>query len=125
MKPLAWTLQVLLALVFAGVGTMKLTSTPASLDANPRMRWTQDFSPGQVRAIGAAEVAGAVGLVVPAATGIAPVLTPVAAGALSVLMGGAVVTHVRRGEPPIGPAILGVLALGVAVLRRRLAVARA
>jgi hypothetical protein len=69
--------------------------------------------------IGAAEVAGAFGLVVPAATGIVPVLTPIAAGALAVLMAGATVTHVRLGEPFTFPLVLMILSLVVAWLRLR------
>lgn len=45
------------------------------------MGWATDFSETQIRLIGAAEVAGGVGLIVPAATGIMPLFTPVAARA--------------------------------------------
>jgi hypothetical protein len=120
MKKLTWTLQILLALAFAGAGSMKLFTPGAELRADPRMGWTTDFSDGQIQLIGAAEAAGAIGLVVPAATGIMPVLTPVAAVALSAVMGGAVVTSVRRGEPPVVPAVFALLLLAVAVLRFRM-----
>lgn len=119
MNKVIWTLQVLTALAFAGAGGTKLATPPEQLRANPQMAWTQDFPDGQVKAIGAAEVAGAIGLVVPAATGILPVLTPVAGASLAALMGGAVATHVRRGEPPVAPAVLGLLALTSGVLRWR------
>lgn len=115
MKWVSWTLQVLLAVAFAGAGTMKLITPKAELEQG--MPWATAFSQGQIRAIGAAEVAGAVGLVVPAATGVLPVLTPVAAGALVVLMGGAFMTHVQRGEPPYAPLVLAALSGVVAWLR--------
>jgi len=51
----------------------KLSSTRAELVANG-MGWAQDFSDSSVKFIGAAEVAGAIGLIAPAATGILPVL---------------------------------------------------
>lgn len=116
MKWLTWALQILLALAFAGAGMMKLTTPKAEIEKN--MAWATEFSEVQVQAIGAAEVAGAIGLVVPAATGIVPVLTPVAGVALAVLMGGAAVTHLQRAEPAIAPIVLGVLSLVVAWLRR-------
>ena len=52
----------------------------------------------------------------PLATGIAPVLSPVAAVGLAVLMAGAVVVHARRREPVVPPLALLVLALAAAVL---------
>jgi hypothetical protein len=124
MKKLLWTLQLLLAFAFAGSGSMKLFKSGSELRADPRMGWANDFSDEQIMLIGGAEVVGAVGLVVPAATGIATVLTPVAAVSLATVMGGAVATHVRRGEPPVAPAVLGLLALTVAALRFRRSRAR-
>ena len=119
MKKLAWTLQIILALAFGASGSMKLFGSTDQLRADPRMGWVNDFSNEQVKAIGGAELAGAVGLIVPAATAIVPVLTPVAAGALGLLMSGAAYTHVRRNERPVAPLVLGLLAFTVAALRLR------
>ena len=58
-----------------------------------------DFSAATVRFIGIVELAGALGLILPAATGIAPVLTPLTATGLAVTMILAALTHVRRKEP--------------------------
>lgn len=119
MNKVIWTLQALTSLAFAGAGGMKLATPPEQLRANPQMGWTTDFGDRDIKAIGAAEVLGAVGLIVPAATGIVPVLTPVAGASLAVLMGGAAATHVRRGEPVVAPAVLAVLALLSGGLRWR------
>lgn len=116
MKKTMWTVQILLALAFAAAGAMKLVTPRSQLVANG-MGWAESFSDSQVRLIGAAEALGAIGLVVPAATGLLPALTPVAAGCLAFLMGGAVMTHVRRGEPPFAPLILGLLAVFVVWMR--------
>jgi hypothetical protein len=110
-----WILQGLLAAAFLGAGGGKLSQPKEKLGA--RMAWTQDFSAGQVKLIGAAEVLAALGLILPWATGIAKVLTPIAAVGLAVLMAGAVVVHVRRKEPWYVPAVLGVLAVVVTVFR--------
>ena|SRR6478752_6878075 len=88
------------------------------------MAWVQDFSQGSVRAIGLAEVLGARGLILPQTTGIAPILTPLAALGLAALQIGAIITHVRRHETkalPVNVALL-VLALVVAIrsLRHRI-----
>ena len=68
MNKLVWTLQILAAVAFAGAGTMKLVTAPSALRAKVQMGWSTEFSDGAIKAIGAAEVAGAVGLVAPAAT---------------------------------------------------------
>jgi hypothetical protein len=61
-------------------------------------RWVEDFSPGALKAIGALELLGAVGLILPAALDIAPVLVPLAAVGAMLLFVGAVITRLRRGE---------------------------
>ena len=64
------------------------------------MAWVEGFSQSQVRLIGALEVLGAIGLVLPAFTGVLPWLTPLAAVGLALLMMGAMITHLKRGEYP-------------------------
>ena len=114
-----WGLQILTALAFGGAGGMKLATPAEQLRANPQMAWSTEFADAEIKAIGAAEVLGAVGLIVPVATGIAPVLTPLAGAGLGVMMGGAAYTHARRGESPVAPAVLGVLALASGLMRWR------
>lgn len=62
------------------------------------MRWPGDVSPGFVRAIGLVDLAAALGLVLPLATGILIVLTPLAALGSVVLQVLAIGFHGRRGE---------------------------
>jgi hypothetical protein len=97
-------------------GLMKLAQPREKL-VSSGMGWAEDFSPGAVKAIGAVEVLGAVGLVLPPLVDVAPVLAPLAALGLALTMAGAVVVHVRRREPFVPALVLGVLALVVAVLR--------
>ena len=118
MNVVLWIIAGLLAVAFAGAGLMKLTQPKPKLAA-AGMPWTEDFSDGQVKGIGALEVLGALGLILPAALGIAEVLTPLAAVGLTLLMAGAAVTHLRRKEGKQVPVnvVLGGLALFVAVMR--------
>ena len=69
----------------------KLATTPGG-------GWVEDFSAGTVKAIGALEVLAAVGLILPAVLDIAPVLVPLAALGLVMVMVGAVITRIRRHE---------------------------
>jgi hypothetical protein len=76
--------------------------------------WAQSVPEGLVKLIGVAEVAGALGLILPAATRIKPILTPLAAAGLFVIMVLASGLHLSLGEKPIVQVILGGLAAFVA-----------
>jgi hypothetical protein len=91
-----WVVQVLLAVVMAVTGGIKLTQPRLALAG--RMAWVVDVSDVQVKGIGALEVAAAIGLIVPPILHIATFLTPLAAFGVACLMIGAMVTHVRIGE---------------------------
>lgn len=91
-----WVLQILLALVFAAAGIMKATQPTERLATN--MGWVMDVAPRTVRLIGILEILGAIGLILPAVTGIWPWLTPLAAAGLVLTMVGAIIVHGRRGE---------------------------
>lgn len=98
MNVVLWIIAGLLAALFLGAGAMKLTQSKEKLGANPNMGWTQDFSAGTIKLIGGLEVLAAIGLILPAALDIVPVLTPLAATGLVVIMVGAIATHARRKE---------------------------
>jgi uncharacterized membrane protein len=101
-----WIIAGLLAAAFLAAGAMKLIQPKEKLAASG-MTWTEDFSAGAVKAIGAVEVLGAIGLILPAVTGIAPVLVPLAATGLAITMIGAAVVHARRGETQaIAPSVV-------------------
>ncbi|MEI6877222.1 MAG: DoxX family protein [Spirochaetota bacterium] len=117
MNTFLWILQGVLALAFLLAGLLKATSPKEKLAA--RMGWVKDFPPVQVKLIGGAETLGALGLVLPSLTGILTWLTPLAGAALSILMIGAIYTHIRRNEikGTLPSLILGALACGVAAGR--------
>lgn len=81
------------------------------------MPWVEDFSDGTVKFIGVVEILGALGLILPAATGIAPILTVLAAIGLAITMLLAAVVHFRRGEKQktVPSVVLLALAATVAV----------
>ncbi|WP_323959536.1 DoxX family protein [Arthrobacter sp. JZ12] len=84
MEIVLWIVGGLLAAVFLAAGLMKITQPKGKLESS--QGWVEDFSPGAVKAIGVVEVLGALGLILPAVTGIAPILVPVAATGLALLM---------------------------------------
>ncbi|WP_066360485.1 DoxX family protein [Herbidospora mongoliensis] len=99
MNTVLWVVSAILALAFIGAGAMKIGRPKEEL-AKSGLAWTEDFSANQVKAIGAVEALGGLGLVLPGVTGIAPILVPIAATGLAITMVGAVITHVRRNEIP-------------------------
>jgi uncharacterized membrane protein YphA (DoxX/SURF4 family) len=109
-----WIIAGLLALAFLAAGAMKLIQPKEKLIASG-MGWAADVSDGTVKLIGAAEVLAAVGLILPEALDIAPILTPLAAVGLVVIMIGAIVVHVRRKEAPMAAINLVLLILAAVV----------
>ncbi|WP_315093625.1 DoxX family protein [uncultured Cellulomonas sp.] len=114
-----WVVAGLLAAVYLGAGLMKATQPKEKLRKN--LPWVDDFSARTVRFIGVAEIAGALGLVLPQLTGIAPVLTPIAAVGLVIVQALAIRTHLRRGEKQVLPANAALLLLALFVAVGRLA----
>lgn len=104
METVLWVLTAVLAGMFVIAGATKAVRSKEQLVVEPRMAWTEDFSPGLIRTLGVLELVGAVGLVLPGLLDAATVLVPVAAVCLAVLMVGAVVVHLRRGE--VGGALM-------------------
>ncbi|MCP2244292.1 DoxX family protein [Lentzea aerocolonigenes] len=115
MNIILWIIAGVLAAAFAAAGAMKLTQPKEKLAASG-MAWTEDFGTGTVKLIGALEVLAAIGLILPAALGIAPVLVPLAALGLVLVMIGAIVTHSRRKETQVIGVNVVLLLLAAAVV---------
>ncbi|MFI0775295.1 DoxX family protein [Streptomyces sp. NPDC021212] len=112
MNVFLWALQGLLAVAFGAAGVMKSTQPIEKLAGS--LPYAKDLPVRVVRLIGVVELAAALGLILPAATGIAVALTPLAAVGLAVVMVLAGAFHVRRGEySAIG---LNVVLLALAVV---------
>ncbi|MEK2477727.1 DoxX family protein [Streptomyces noursei] len=93
-----WIAAGLLAVVALTGGITKAFVPRQKLAAVRGGGWTAGIGAGSVKALGILELLAAIGLVLPAGVGIAPVLVPVTAVCWAVLMVGAVITHGRRGE---------------------------
>ena len=112
MNIVLWILAGLLAAFFLAAGLTKVSQPKEKLATN--MKWTEDFSAGTIKLIGTAELLGAIGLILPAVLDIAPVLVPLAATGLAVIMVGAIITHARRKEPQ--PIIINTVVLIIALV---------
>lgn len=114
MKVTVWIVSALLALAFLFIGGTKVF-TPT--DVMEQM--SEGVPVVMLRIAGLAEMVGAVGLILPAATRIVPVLTPIAASGLVVVMVGATIVNIAIGFYPTATqtVVLGLLAAFVAWTR--------
>lgn len=113
-KIVLWVVSALMAAFFLLVGGFKLV-----LPAGDLAESAGDVPVVLLRLAGATEVLGALGLVLPAATRILPILTPVAATGLALQMVGAIITNIAVGTYSAIPitAVLMVLSAWIAWLR--------
>jgi uncharacterized membrane protein YphA (DoxX/SURF4 family) len=114
-----WAVQVLLFLVFAGTGLVKLLTPIPQLAA--MIPWAGEVPAPFLHATAVLDLLGGIGILLPAVTRVAPGLTFLAALGCAALQVGAVVFHLSRGEAADTPfnVLLAALALFVAWGRRR------
>ncbi len=91
-----WVAQVILALMFIMAGAMKSTQPIEELGKS--LPWVNEVSAGLVRFIGISELLGGIGILLPSILRIKPILTPLAAAGLAVVMVLAFVYHIAKGE---------------------------
>ena len=109
-----WVAQALIFFAFASAGLVKLLTPIPQLAA--MMPWAGQYSETFVRFIGVIDLAGGIGILLPALTRILPRLTVLAALGCTVLQIFALVFHISRGEAAVTPLNLVLLALAVFVL---------
>jgi uncharacterized membrane protein YphA (DoxX/SURF4 family) len=91
-----WILAGMLAVAFLGAGLPKIIQSKEKLSTY--MKWAAPLPAGAVKTLGTLEVLAAVGLILPPVTGIAPVLAPLAAVGLAIVMTGAIIIHAPKQE---------------------------
>ena len=111
-----WIVQLILCIAFLGSGGMKVFAYRKYKESVGR---DLDLSRGLVTFIGISELAGALGVTLPMFSSIAPILTPLAAAALGVIMLLAVGFHLKRKESP-GPAVVLLFLAGFVAVGRGL-----
>jgi uncharacterized membrane protein YphA (DoxX/SURF4 family) len=112
-----WIVAGVLGAVFLLAGTMKIAMPKEKLLST--MAWAKTWPEPRLKALGAVEVLGGIGLILPRALDIAPVLTPVAAVGCAIVMFGAMITHTRMKDYAglAMPGVLFILAVVVAAGR--------
>ncbi|MEB3020797.1 DoxX family protein [[Mycobacterium] crassicus] len=83
---------------FAGGAALLLMPKEKYRALGANQHWVDDFGRGHLKAIGTIKLLGAIGLALPAAVGVAPLLAPIAACGLMLFMAGAATTRLRRSE---------------------------
>jgi hypothetical protein len=98
MNTALWICQGLLAALFAFSGACKISMSKQWLIAHGQTGVAL-FPLPAIRVIAALELLGVAGIILPWATGIAPILTPLAAVGFALLMTGAAISHTKLREP--------------------------
>ena len=109
-----WILQGVLAALFLFSGAMKFIMSVEQMTKGTSM------SGGFIHFIGVCEILGGIGLVLPALLRIMPVLTPIAASCLVIIMAGATYISLPMGKMAVFPAVIGLLLAFVAYGRFKL-----
>ncbi len=111
-------LHAFLSLAFLGFGLLKVFTPFAELQASPGMEWTSDYSAMGVQAIGSVELLLALALLLSLFLSSFKKYATVFAGGLAVVMLGAAIVHLNRGEQIIPNAVFFVFAGIVAWARK-------
>ncbi len=98
MNAALWVVAAVAAAISFAAAMSKLGQSKEDLLKQDNLGWAEDFSEASIKRIGALELLGVFGLILPQATGRAEILTPIAACCLVLLQVGAIVVHLRRGE---------------------------
>ncbi len=93
-----WIAQSILAAMFLIAGIMKSSMPLDKLGA--QLPWVNEVPAYLVRFIGASELIGSIGLILPSLTRIKPILTPIAAIGLTLIMLLATIFHITHHEMP-------------------------
>ena len=118
MNIVTWVVQGLLSVGILMSGVMKLMTPYEELVK--AMAWVEDFSATQIMIIGALEILGVIGLNLPFLLKKFKKLVPIASAGLVMIMTGAIITHISRGENFVPPLVLLAMALFVAYSRKDL-----
>lgn len=102
-----WIVAGLLALFYVYAGGKKAAQSRQQLQ--PMMGWVDRVPMPLVRTIGVLEILGAIGLIMPPLTGIAPGLAPAAAIGFVLLQIGGIALHLSRGEARLIGLNIGLL----------------
>lgn len=99
MNIVLWIVTGVLALAFGiGGATQIILSKERYRSLASSQHWVDDFGAGHIKAIGTIKIIGVIGMVVPPLVGILPILSPIAACGLMLVMSGAATTRFRRSE---------------------------
>jgi hypothetical protein len=116
-----WIAQGLLALVYLAAGGLKVVRPREQLVTSGNFDWMKDSSDAGVKAVGLVEILGALGVILPWLTGIASILTPIAAIGLVAVQIGALRVHLVRNErQPLPANVLLLLLAAFATVGRLL-----
>jgi hypothetical protein len=117
MNTALWTMQSFVAIIFFSIGSIKIFGSIQKLQK--MFAYNLPFSIFLIRLLGFLEILAAIGIILPSLLNIYPSLTVVAGICLSIVMTGAVVFHLKKGDYKALPlvAVLFIFSVLIAVNR--------
>jgi uncharacterized membrane protein YphA (DoxX/SURF4 family) len=107
MEKVILIIQIGLFCIFMYFGLLKMFLPLDKIEK--KVSWAHDYPYSRLKFFGFLEVLGALGLVLPYFLNVFPILTPIAATALAMIMAGAAMVHLRRDE-------FGMIALNILII---------
>jgi uncharacterized membrane protein YphA (DoxX/SURF4 family) len=108
-----WTMQSLLAVMFAMAGYGKISNTKQQHIADGHIKTEASVIP--IRILGVLEWLGCIGIIVPWLTNIFPMLTPIAACCFCLIMAAGIVVHTQKKEYKMLPLLTAILTISFVV----------
>ncbi|MCB0477846.1 MAG: DoxX family protein [Crocinitomicaceae bacterium] len=96
METVILIMQIGLALLFVYFGSLKVFLPFEKIKS--KVSWAEDYPVSRLRLFGFIEIIGGLGLILPHQLNIFPILTPMAATGLAMVMAGAAMVHLKRDE---------------------------
>ncbi|MGF6928801.1 hypothetical protein QFZ48_004301 [Chitinophaga sp. W2I13] len=119
MNIILWIIQGLLSTFFILPGYGKIAGSKEKHIADGHLKPSRSIIP--IRILGVLELLGCIGIIVPWLSGIAPIMTPMAAAAFCSIMLAGMVVHVRKKEYKMLPMLIVVFILSAIVAYFRFA----
>jgi uncharacterized membrane protein YphA (DoxX/SURF4 family) len=113
MNIILWIIQGLLSAFFIMPGYGKITGSKEQYVADQHLKPTSSIIP--IRILGVLELLGCIGIIVPWLSGIAPILTPMAAASFCLIMAAGMFVHIKKKEYKMLPMLIIVFILSAVV----------
>ena len=113
MNTILWIMQALLCAMFAMAGRGKISNTREQHIADGHIKPEQSLT--FIRILGALELLGCVGIIVPRLINVLPILTPITAICFALIMIAGIFVHTQKKEYKMLPLLIVIFIFSITV----------